>query len=333
MSLDLGLVVGKFLPPHRGHRLLIETAAAQSRRVVILVCVRDDDAIPGETRVAWLRELHPAAGVRAVEDRYDPEDSTTWARKTVEWLGRAPDAVFSSEDYGPRYAALMGARHVSVDRERRRVPVSGSAVRRDPYAAWEQLDEPVRAFYARRVCVLGAESTGTTTLARQLAERLGTCWVEEYGRELWAEKLARGDLEWRSEEFVAIAREQVRRADAAARRADRVLVCDTNAFATVLWHRRYLGRPSPEVETIANAERCDLFLLTGDEIPFVQDGLRDGEHVRHTMHGWFEQALAAQAGRRPVPWRTLRGARGERLDEAIRLTHGLFRGSAWSPGR
>ena len=81
------------------------------------------------------------------------------------------------------------------------------------------------------------------------------------------------------------------------------------------------------VEEIARRGRCDLYLLTGDEIPFVQDGLRDGEHIRHEMHRWFEEALAAQ----PVPWRLLCGSPSERLREAVVLTQSLFRGSAWSP--
>ena len=172
-----------------------------------------------------------------------------------------------------------------------------------------------------------SESTGTTTLAKTLAELLQTAWVEEYGREYSELKLAKNDLLWRSEEFVEIAREQARREDAAARRANRVLICDTNAFATVLWHRRYLGSHSPQVREVVWRGRCDLYLLTGDEIPFVQDGLRDGEHIRHEMHRWFEEALTAQ----PVPWRLLRGSPSERLREAVRLTRSLFKDSAWLP--
>jgi len=104
-------------------------------------------------------------------------------------------------------------------------------------------------------------------------------------------------------------------------------VCDTNAFATVLWHRRYMGTHSAQVEEIARKGRCDLYLLTGDEIPFVQDGSRDGEHIRHEMHRWFEEALARQQ----VPWKTLRGLREERLREAVRSVESLFDDSAWRP--
>jgi nicotinamide riboside kinase len=105
------------------------------------------------------------------------------------------------------------------------------------------------------------------------------------------------------------------------------VICDTNAFATTLWHRRYLGGNNAAVEAIAGRGRCDLYLLTGDEIPFIQDGLRDGEHIRHEMHRWFEEALAAQ----PVPWKLLRGGPAARLDEAIKVIEPLFKGSAWKP--
>ena len=81
--------------------------------------------------------------------------------------------------------------------------------------------------------------------------------------------------------------------DAAARQADRVLICDTPAFATSLWHERYLGRLSPEVEAIAASYRYELYLLTDVDIPFVQDGTRDGEHIRHGMHRRFVEWLTA----------------------------------------
>ena len=44
------------------------------------------------------------------------------------------------------------------------------------------------------------------------------------------------------------------------------------------------------VEEISRHGKCDLYLLTGEEIPFVQDGLRDGEHIRQEMHRWFEES-------------------------------------------
>lgn len=327
MKYGLGLVIGKFYPPHRGHKLLIDTATQQSKRAVVIVCAKPTDLIPGELRGRWLREIHPNVEVMVIDDRYDENDSRVWAENTMRWLGRAPDAVFTSEEYGDRYAALMGSKHISVDRSREREKISGTMIRADPFPNWDYLEPPVRGWFAKRTCVLGAESTGTTTLAKALAHQLGTVWVEEYGREYSVLKLAKNDVVWRTDEFIHIAEEQTRLEDKAARDANRILVCDTNAFATSLWHRRYVGTSSPQVEEIARKGRCDLYLLTGDEIPFVQDGLRDGEHIRREMHVWFEDALAAQ----PVRWTVLRGSPEQRLREAQRLVGELFKESKWRP--
>lgn len=327
MKYPVGLVIGKFYPPHSGHHLVIGTALEQSARTVVIVCERSTDTIPGKLRARWLREIHPDAEVMVIDDHYDENDTQVWAENTIRWIGRAPDAVFTSEDYGERYAERMGSTHVMVDRARRRQPISGTAVREDPFANWGFLEPPIRAWYAKRVCVLGAESTGTTTLAQDLAAHLDTPCVEEFGREYSEEKLARNDLEWRSEEFVHIAEEQTRREDDAARKANRVLVCDTNVFATWIWHRRYMGVDSDRIAERARRARCDLYLLTGDEIPFVQDGSRDGEHIRNEMHRWFEEALAAQ----PVPWMVVRGSHEERLRESIGRIGELFAGSSWRP--
>lgn len=327
MKHSVGLVIGKFYPPHRGHKLLIDAGIAQSEQTVVIICAKPTDTIPGDLRGKWLQEIHPTTRVMVIDDRYDENDSRVWAENTIRWLGRAPDAVFTSEEYGDRYSQLMGSKHISVDRTRERVPISGTAVRTDPYANWEFIEPPVRAWFAKRVCVVGAESTGTTTLAKAVAEELNTVWVKEYGREYSEVKIAKNDPDWRTEEFAMIAEEQAHREDVAARQANRVLICDTNEFATMLWHRRYMGNHSEAVEEIARRGRCDLYLLTGDEIPFVQDGLRDGEHIRHRMHKWFEEALAAQ----PVPWHILRGSHEERMLEAVRLIRSLFKDSTWSP--
>ena len=317
-----GLIVGKFYPPHRGHKHLIDSARAQVEELSVIVCRRDGEVPEGELRAAWLREIHPDVRVLLIDDTLDADDSRLWAENSIRWLGHAPDLVFTSEDYGDEFARHLGCRHVQVDRGRAAVPVSGTRVRADPLGCWEYLEPPVRGFYAVRVSVVGAESTGKTTLSEELAAHYHTAWVPEYGREYSERKLAAGGAcVWRTEEFAHIAARQCELEDEAARRANKVLICDTDAFATSVWHRRYMGARSPEVEGIATRHRRpDLYLLTDVTTPFVQDGTRDGEHVRDWMHEAFVEELRAQ-GR---PFRLVSGARGERLRQAVRYIDELL---------
>ncbi len=322
--MTLGLVVGKFLPPHAGHHHLISTAAGQVARLQIWVCERPDDPIDARLRASWLAEAHPEVTVRVIVDDIDDDQgdvtSAAWAARTIELLGHAPDVVFTSEDYGERWARYLGCRHVLVDHERRAFPVSGTAVRGDPAANWNFLSPAVRAHLARRICVVGAESTGTTTLAQALAAHYDTTWVPEYGRDHAAAKQADG-TPWDEDDFVTIARRQQAAEDAAARCSGPLLICDTDALATSIWHERYLGARSAAVEAIAASRSYDLYLLTSDDIPFVQDGTRDGEHLRGWMTGRFRAALAT----RSEPVVEVTGSRQERLAAAVAAIDALPR--------
>lgn len=317
-----GLIVGKFYPPHRGHKYLIDAGRAQVDQLHVIVCQKPHEQPSGDLRAAWLREIHPDVNVMLIDDVYDEQDSKIWAENSIRWLGFTPDVVFSSEDYGERFAFHLGCQHVLVDQARRSVPVSGTNVRHDALHHWAFLEPPVRAWYAKRICLVGAESTGKTTLARDLAAHYQTLWVAEYGREYTERKLmAQADSNWTSDEFTHIANTQCERENEAARHANKILICDTDAFATSIWHRRYLHERSAAVESIAaQHRRPDLYLLTDVNTPFEQDGTRDGEAIRHWMHETFVAELTAQKR----PFRFLSGTASERLAKAVEIIDELI---------
>lgn len=322
--MTLGFIVGKFYPPHRGHKHLIETARRQVDHLVVMIAHHPSQTIPGELRKAWLEQIHPDCDVRLVPDELE-DDSRQWADFTVAYLGRAPDVVFTSEEYGWEFARLMGSRHVQVDQPRSAVPISGTQVRSAPLDHLEWLEPCVRTYFVRRVVLVGAESTGKTTLAQRLARHFHTEWVPEYGREHWERKVAGLTMDdplpaWTPEEFVHIAREQQAREDALAGIANRVLLCDTNAFATGTWFERYHGRRHPEVDAIGANDKAALYLLTAPDVPFVQDGFRDGEKIRDWMHARFVEQLAAGS----VPSCLLKGTYDGRFSAAVEAVQRLI---------
>src|SRR6266536_3291437 len=109
-----------------------------------------------------LRERHPQATVLITpDDILDGRGDATsraWAQRTVQLLGRQSDVVFSSEAYGRRYAAFLGARRVSVDPARSRFPVSGNAVRADPWGNAEFLLPPPARACTSGTCACWAPS-------------------------------------------------------------------------------------------------------------------------------------------------------------------------------
>jgi nicotinamide riboside kinase len=81
-----------------------------------------------------------------------------------------------------------------------------------------------------------------------------------------------------------------------------------------------MGTTAPEVEAIADSSPHDLYIVTGDEIPFVQDGTRDGEHIRHDMHKRFLEKLN-ETNR---PYIVVSGPPEERVREATHAIDALL---------
>jgi nicotinamide riboside kinase len=174
------------------------------------------------------------------------------------------------------------------------------------------------------VALLGAESTGKTTLAAALARRLGeetglrSTWVDEWLR-LWCEREGRTP---RADEQPAIAREQHARIAAAAATHD-LVVCDTTALATAVYSRLLFGDRSLEAMAVAlHRAHVSLTLLTAPDLPWVADGLqRDGPQVREPVDAALRALLHAQR----LPWVTVSGQGEARLEMALDEVSPLLR--------
>jgi NadR type nicotinamide-nucleotide adenylyltransferase len=181
-----------------------------------------------------------------------------------------------------------------------------------------------------RVCLVGAESSGTTTLAQKLAVQYDTLWVPEYGRDYTeARKVAGARYEWKSPEFVHIAIKQQEHEDMVAQQARRVIFCDTDALATAIWHERYMGSWSHEVEAVAERRQYALYILTQPDIPFVQDRIRDSELLR----GWMTDRFRVELTRRNRPWILVQGTMEQRLALATRAVDRLLAGESLEGAR
>lgn len=314
-----GLVLGKFYPFHAGHQQLVRAASAACERVTVQVLASSVESIPMAERAAWIRaehpEVHVVAGMDEVEVDYDSPAVWDAHMQAIEGLLDAPvDAVFTSDDYGAELARRLDAQWCQVDPGRVAMPVSGTAVRADVPGMWWALPTAVREWFSRRVVVLGAESTGTTTLATALGDHYRVPVVPEYGRQWTLDRPGGLESPWRTEEFDLIAMEHQRQEVEAMRQSPRpLMISDTDVLATTIWHERYVGTASPTVVARAKAWQPDLYVLTGDEIPFVQDGLRDGEHLRHDMQQRFREVVRASG----VPWIEVHGSRTQRLADAV----------------
>jgi HTH-type transcriptional repressor of NAD biosynthesis genes len=316
----VGLIIGKFYPFHKGHMLLAETASKRCDKLFIIICEKENEQPSGELREQWIKKIIPKAIVKRILDIYNPDDSKIWAAVSMNIIECKPDVVFTSEDYGERFAEHLGCKHVLVDKERKAVKISGTVIRNKPLSYLKYLHPIVKAYYNKRVVLIGAESTGKTTLCQTLSEHLKTVWVPEYGRKVTEKKYKKGlnNIEpWTFDDFVDIAKEQCELENELAKIANKVLICDTNAFATIIWHYRYMESYSVEVENIYSKHKpADLYLLLDPTVPFVQDG----EQYRFQMHDIFLKELQ----QRGLPYVVITGNYEERRRMAIKSIQSLI---------
>ncbi|WP_312316038.1 AAA family ATPase [Stenotrophomonas sp.] len=339
---NTGLVVGKFSPLHRGHQALIDHALSRCDRVLLLSWSKPE--LPGcdaVRREAWLEALYPQverlvldeAGLarlcaqRGIAPRAlpDNQDDDAAQRAFVAWVCTAlwncrVDAVFTSEHYGDGFAASLqqhfsateGAvwpvAHVCLDLDRRGVPVSGTALRANVHGLRQYLDPRVYTDFVGRIGLLGGESSGKTTLAGALAQRLRTVWAAEFGREHWEAK--DGALQY--DDLLHIAQVQVRREETLAATAHRWLVCDTTPLTTLLYCQDMFGRADTALHAMADRPYAHLFLCAPD-FPFVQDGTRRDDAFRHAQH----DAYIAWLRQRQRPFTLLTGSLQQRVEKVL----------------
>ncbi len=322
-----GLVVGKFSPLHLGHELLIRRAMdACDATFIISYSLPELPGCEAHMRERWLRARFPDAVVLVVDaDLPHNDDGELIHRRfcaslCLDRLGTTVEAVFTSEDYGDGFAVELGrcfsartgrqltVQHVNVDQARRIVPVSGTTVRGDPHAHRRFLSDVVYASFVQKVCFLGGESSGKTTLAAALAERLATAWVPEYGRELWVAQ----DGVLRYEDMARIGAMQLQREMQARPQAKRFLFCDTSPLTTLFYSREMFGRADPALVKMADA-RYDHFFLCAPDFEFIQDGTRRDADFRQQQHRWYQDELA----RRQLSYSALTGPLEQRIASAI----------------
>ena len=316
----VGVTVGKFNPPHLGHRYLIETASTQVDHLYVLLGDRPDQTLPATRRQAWLEDTAPANVTIIVTPDDLPLANEPWAERALEVLPARPDLAFTSEEWGEEWSEMMGATHVPVDPDRTLFPISADVLRDDLGTNFAWLVPAARAALARRVVVIGAESTGKTTLTQTLADALGTVRVPEYGRTYWEGRRYLQDQRWDPDEFRRITGAQRSlEADLARRATTGVVVSDTDALVTAVWAERYLGSPVPDLEAGLAAGRPDLYLLCSPDFDWVQDGTRESNHRRDWMH----QAMAARAEATGAPVVALTGPPEQRLAQALEVVRPL----------
>lgn len=174
----------------------------------------------------------------------------------------------------------------------------------------------IRAHPAVRIVVTGPECTGKTTLAHDLAERLGTRWLPEYARRYAAHVgrlLTSADVEPIGHGQIAQEDRLLAEWTAGAAPSTRAVVLDTDLVSTVVYAHHYYGACPPWILSAAAERRGDLYLLADIDIAWEPDGIRDRPFARDAMLKRFREQLAELGART----RLVSGHGSTRLSSAL----------------
>ena len=170
------------------------------------------------------------------------------------------------------------------------------------------------------VAILGAESTGKTTLCRDLAVHFGCPWVPEYMRTYLQAKWDNEQLTCTWDDLLPIAQGQIELENELAKQAAQTsdsgyLFCDTSLFELMVYSNWYYGDCPKALSQAALAHHYDTILLTEVDIPWVADDLRDSPHQCEDISAYF----ASQLTLHNKTFQRIGGDREERVQQVVKL--------------
>ena len=170
-----------------------------------------------------------------------------------------------------------------------------------------------------RIALFGPESTGKTTLAKQLAEHFKTSWVAEYARDYLQDKWDKSAQICAIDDMLPIAFGQTKLENDTLLTANKFLFCDTNLLVTKVFSEVYYGFCDPLLEKAALEHEYDLFFLTDIDVPWEKDNLRDKAEGRESVFAVFKQTLIDNN----KPFIILSGDKDLRLTNAVAIIEDL----------
>ncbi|MGM9972698.1 MAG: multifunctional transcriptional regulator/nicotinamide-nucleotide adenylyltransferase/ribosylnicotinamide kinase NadR [Clostridiaceae bacterium] len=290
MQYKNGMFGGSFDPLHIGHiNGIIQAASMCQKLYIVLSYSRIRDNIPMEQRYRWLHNsLKHMSNVEIIllEDtassmeEYDSKSCWESGRDYVlDKIGCAVDVVFCGSDYkgSNRYEDLYDCKVIYFDRNV--IPISSTEIRKSPFKYWDYIPKICRPYYTKKVLFIGGESTGKSTLVRNLALAYNTNYLEEVGRDI-CDYAGSEDLMIAEDFHEILLKHKVRELDL-IKESNRLFFVDTDALITK-WFSCFLlkddkGKSSVELlaEAITEINSFNLIIFLEPTVPFVQDGTRN----------------------------------------------------------
>lgn len=287
MKYKIGMYGGAFNPLHLGHVNDIIMASNQCEKLyVVLSNTNDPNEIDHRERFMWLKNVTNDIENVEVFEIFDKNESkatydwNTGADDIKRYIGEKIDVVFSGDDYKEKniWEKLYNDSEI-VYFSRNEYPISSTEIRNNPFKYYDYLPKVVQKHYVKKVCIIGTESTGKTTLTRNLAKCFNTTYVEEAGRYICDD--AGGIDNMQPYHYFEILFKQKQLEKEALNNANKILFIDTDSLITLYYYQLGFENTNDYDKTfidiakgISALNNYDLYLFLESDVKWVQDGTR-----------------------------------------------------------
>ena len=335
MRYKVGMYGGSFDPLHIGHIHDIIRAAAMCEELYVMISwCEGRESTSKELRYRWIlnscKHL-PNVKILLVEDEAVSKEVYNtdyyWekgANDIKRLIGKPIDVVFCGSDYlgTNRFESLYCPESVVHYFDRREVPISSTDIRSWALKCWDYIPKVCRPYYAKKVLVIGGESTGKSTLVQNLAQAYNTNFVSEVGRDTC--ERAGGEEYMNKEDMLEnLLRQKVNVMDA-LEHTNRILFVDTDALTTMFYSHFLLDDDAKGMAQCTNLAEAinaisdwDLVLFLEPDVEFIQDGTRNEEIKANRTK--YSERIKTLFNNRNIKYHCVSGDYLARFDEAKKL--------------
>ena len=144
----------------------------------------------------------------------------------------------------------------------------------------------------KKVVICGPESTGKSTLTKELASYFKTNYVSEYARDYLQSKWDDKKEVCNKDDLIKIAKGQVDRENSNIINSNKLIFCDTNILTTIAWSKTHFdGFCDPWLLKQAKLLKYDYYLILNTDVPWIKDDLRDSPNDRKEMFSAHKDEL------------------------------------------
>jgi NadR type nicotinamide-nucleotide adenylyltransferase len=174
----------------------------------------------------------------------------------------------------------------------------------------------------KKIVVIGPESTGKSSLCKNLAEYYNTLWVPEYAREY----LEKNGTEYTFEDLLTIAKGQI---DSEERISNQVLsignshlFIDTDMYVMKVWSEFVFDKCDNWILNRIAERKYDLYLLCDIDLDWIEDALREypDKKIREKLYHFYKDLMVNQS----TPWCNISGNYEHRFKKAVTFIESSF---------